>query len=259
MISPIAKIFYRGVKLTTSNESLRSSLRAISECKKFQKYIDDIDHSRIAIDEFIVTDLDLFARPGSDATPTNIGFIKGKPMYMNDAPLDKATNKKIPSNIVFLRGGSVGVLIVIEIEGTDEKYFALIQQVRIPAGCYISEICAGMIDSATNNVVGVALKELEEETGIVINRSDLTELGSIWPSPGACDEEITLFYSYVTMSYSTFLEKQDRIFGESEDEVIKLKFVKADGRRETLEYLLSLKDAKLNSAYLMAIAKGLII
>lgn len=254
-----SEITYNGVKVTTSNDLLRQSLRAISQCKKFQKYIDDFDHSRIAIDEFRITDLDLFARPGSDATPTNIGFIKGKPMYMGDSPLDKATNKKIPSNIVFLRGGAVAVLIVVEIEGTGEKYFALIKQIRIPAGRYIAEICAGMIDSATDNVVGVALKELEEETGIIIKRNDLYELGSIWPSPGGCDEEITLFYSYVMMSHSTFIEKQERIFGESDSEVIKLKFVPADGRRETLEYLLSLKDAKLNSAYLMAISKGLIV
>ena len=39
----------------------------------------------------------------------------------------------------------------------------------------------------------LAMKELEEETGLSIQKKELTFLGTIYPSPGACDEEISLY------------------------------------------------------------------
>lgn len=44
---------------------------------------------------------------------------------------------------------------------------------------------AGMIDES-GDFVGVAAKEIEEETGIKIKGEDLKPLGSFYPSPGAC-------------------------------------------------------------------------
>lgn len=254
----MTEVLYGSIKITTSNEMYRSYLPAIANCPKFKNYLDTFDHSRIAIDEFRVSDVDLFARPGSEPTPSNIGFIKGKVFYRDGQPLDKFSLKPIPGNIVFIRGGSVAVFLVVTVEGTNDSYYVLCEQARVPGGRFLAEICAGMVDSSTNNIIGVALNELKEETDIKLNKDDLIHLGSIYPSPGGCDEEINLFYAHCQMSRVKFMEKHGRLFGEEgTDESISLRFIRIDGQMETMHHLLSFKDAKLNSAYIMAKARGL--
>lgn len=68
----------------------------------------------------------------------------------------------------------------------------LTKQYRVPVGQYMLECPAGMLDEE-GSFVGVAAKELNEETGITIEEKDLIPLGSIYPSPGGCDEEVVLF------------------------------------------------------------------
>lgn len=62
----------------------------------------------------------------------------------------------------------------------------------MPAGQYTLECPAGMLDE-DGNFIGVAAKELKEETGLEIEEKKLIPLGSIYPSPGGCDEEVILF------------------------------------------------------------------
>lgn len=66
--------------------------------------------------------------------------------------------------IVFLRGGAVGVLVILDCEG--EEYTILTKQARVPIGdSQLPEIPAGMLDGS-GNFKGVAASELEEEVGL---------------------------------------------------------------------------------------------
>lgn len=110
---------------------------------------------------------------------------------------------------VFSRGGSIAVLMILRpSDKRSERWVILTEQSRVPA-CSLRfvEISAGMMD-AENNFKGVAAREIEEETGLKIPESELINMielaldGSndpenlvkaMYPSPGGCDEHISLF------------------------------------------------------------------
>lgn len=97
-----------------------------------------------------------------------------------------------------------------------DKHVILALQPRIPAGSLsFAELPAGMLDSS-GTFAGAAAKEISEETGLEIDASkllDMTMLAldmftlngmkegegteelhrGIYPSPGGCDESISLF------------------------------------------------------------------
>lgn len=114
---------------------------------------------------------------------------------------------------VFLRGGSVAILMILRPTiKRQEQWVILTEQPRVPA-CSLRfvEIPAGMMDKE-KNFAGAAAREIEEETGLKIPESELinmTELAlpdnadedensetlarAMYPSPGGCDEYISLF------------------------------------------------------------------
>ncbi len=101
---------------------------------------------------------------------------------------------KIPP-ICFLKGEVVCVLICfIEVE-TREKYLLLVQQRRICDGSLTYEHPAGMLDSESD-AAAVAAREVFEETGILVDKTDLVQLRSepCYPSTGTSDEAMYFFY-----------------------------------------------------------------
>nr|POF26553.1 nudix hydrolase 14, chloroplastic [Quercus suber] len=131
---------------------------------------------------------------GVDMFGERVGFLKFKADIV-----DKETGKKVPG-IVFARGPAVAILILLESEG--ETYAVLTEQVRVPVGRLILELPAGMLDDDKGDFVGTAAREVEEETGIHLNLEDMIDLTAflepstgcrVFPSPGGCDEEISLF------------------------------------------------------------------
>ncbi|KAF5940181.1 hypothetical protein HYC85_021348 [Camellia sinensis] len=131
---------------------------------------------------------------GVDMFGKRVGFVK-----FNADLVDKATGKKVPG-IVFARGPAVAVLILLESDG--ETYAVLTEQARVPVGRLILELPAGMLNGDNGDFVGTAVKEVEEETGIRLNLEDVVDLTAfldpstgcrVFPSPGGCDEEISLF------------------------------------------------------------------
>ncbi|KAH0973948.1 hypothetical protein GBA52_015847 [Prunus armeniaca] len=131
---------------------------------------------------------------GVDMFGKRIGFLK----FVADV-FDKETGKKVPG-IVFARGPAVAVLILLDSE--DKTYAVLTEQVRIPVGRVILELPAGMLGDEKGDFLGTAIREVEEETGICLKKEDMVDLtaflnqstgGRIFPSPGGCDEEISLF------------------------------------------------------------------
>ena len=67
----------------------------------------------------------------------------------------------------------------------------LIRQYRHATGGYIWELPAGVLHSPAEPPEACALRELREEAGLVATR--LRHLGSIFTTPGFCDERIHLF------------------------------------------------------------------
>lgn len=73
---------------------------------------------------------------------------------------------------------------------TKKREVVLIRQFRYPAGGYLYEIPAGILNRR-EKPAACAVREVEEETGFRARK--LTSIGKIHPSPGVCAEVIYLF------------------------------------------------------------------
>jgi len=183
-----------------------------------------------------------------------IGFIKILTSVKNPK------GESIPGS-VFLRGGSVTILLIIEPEGAkNERWAVLTVQPRIPAGSLeMVELPAGMIDDA-GTFAGAAANEIEEECGIKIPQDKLIDLTSlalkdftsaererleeaIYPSPGGSDEFMKIFAHVYKIPKDTLRDWQGRLTGlRDHGEKITLKLVKLEDLwKET-------RDAKALSA-----------
>ncbi|XLR50769.1 hypothetical protein HN51_001479 [Arachis hypogaea] len=140
----------------------------------------------LALRQVLIQGVDMFGK--------RIGFLKFKADIY-----DKQMGKKVPG-IVFARGPAVTVLILLESDG--ETYAVLTEQARVPTGRIILELPAGMLDDDKGDFVGTAVREVEEETGIKLKLEDMVDLTAFldsstgcrfFPSPGGCDEEISIF------------------------------------------------------------------
>src|SRR5262249_54064375 len=73
----------------------------------------------------------------------------------------------------------------------DAGRVVLIRQYRHATGGYIWELPAGILSSADEPPAACAVRELREEVGLAAR--DWRALGSIFTTPGFCDERIHLF------------------------------------------------------------------
>jgi len=136
---------------------------------------------------------------------------------------------------VFIRGDAVSVMPVINIRYNDdvsEKMYILVKQRRVCDGAWHYEFPAGMMDRDTNSVK-VALKELEEETGLIFNEDQISRLNCgqpIYTSPGGCDEKIYLYKVEMEMNqyeYEAFSLKMNSKYINNGDEKIYVQIVNA--------------------------------
>ena len=187
-----------------------------------------------------------------------LGFVKLK------AEVTNKDGEGLPA-IAFLRGGSVAILvrhsaqmthaanetqIIVQPDdlpsGSDAEQSAILTiQPRIPAGSLaFAEIPAGMLDN-NGSFSGAAAKEIEEETGLQIEASelvDMTELtlgppldgnerlqNAIYPSPGGSDEFIPILLSRKRIPRRDLEEMSGKLTGLREHgEKITLKLVSLD-------------------------------
>lgn len=236
---PSGKWTCNGVQIVPLNAEIEKSLDALTAAPKFVNWLQTIlNAGELVVPTVTVTDINWFsAKPD----PVKLGFVK---CILTDAA-DAITGKRVMSNIVFIRGNSVAVLIVVKVLNTIvaqditpvqcKKYVLLCEQMRAPMGKKVKEICAGMTDSE-GNIMSVALKEVQEETGIQIKHiEELVPLGTIMPSPGACDELIYLYAFETVMSSNEFEEKQQKLYGNAEEhEEIQLQFVEINEYENTV-------------------------
>uniref|UniRef100_A0A2N9H951 Nudix hydrolase domain-containing protein n=1 Tax=Fagus sylvatica TaxID=28930 RepID=A0A2N9H951_FAGSY len=164
---------------------------------------------------------------GVDMFGERVGFLKFKAEIFY-----KETGKKVPG-IVFARGAAVAILILLESEG--ETYVVLTEQVRVPVGKLILELPAGMLDDDKGDFVGTAAREVEEETGIHLDLENMVDLTAflepstgcrVFPSPGGCDEEISLFLYQQHVEKEIIMQLQGKETGlRDHGELIKVRVV----------------------------------
>ena len=122
----------------------------VMQSKKFNDYLLKIQNSEQGVKDtgIQVMGVDLFSGG-------KVGFIS----------LKASTNKDCHSlpNFVFLRGQSVMVLVFVN------GKVAIVEQYRVPAQSVLIEAPAGMLDE-DGDFVSKAAQEIEEETGIKINK-----------------------------------------------------------------------------------------
>ena len=129
----------------------------------------------------------------------------------------------------------MAIFILITCEEDKKQYTVLTCQPRVPTGRYnFLELPAGMLDDS-GDFVGVASKEMKEETGIEVHSKDLYDLTEkafggkypgVYPSAGGCDEFLRLFLYRVKMSREQIDQLHDKCTGILEEgEKIKLKII----------------------------------
>lgn len=176
---------------------------------------------------------------GVDYFGAHIGFLK-----FSAEAYSRIHGERVPG-IVFMRGGSVAVLLVLTDEQTKEEYVVLTEQARVPVGqASFVEIPAGMMDNE-GDVTGVAIREVAEETGIEVKRTELQSLGSYYSSPGGSDELISLFYLERSVP-STFIKSlESKLTGVDAHERITVRIRKLE------EAVKSMNDGKSLLAILL--------
>ena len=140
-----------------------------------------------------------------------VGFV-----FMCTETYDKKTGKQLPG-VVFLRGDSVAILMILVDDVTGDKYVAYTIQPRVAsAESAMIEITAGMVDENTHMFKSVATKELKEELDVDIIDSELVSLGSMTPSGGATQETIHLYMCTKTVSHDAIVSMIGKRTGEEE-------------------------------------------
>lgn len=230
---------------------LEDQIDALINAPKFIAWLNKFDPEQIVLRSITITDIDWFSK---GYVPSNLGFVK----CVSEA-YDFKSGKKIMSNISFVRGNSVAILILVRVLHKDCKndkgYVLLCEQHRLPIGKKTKEIVAGMMDS-DGNIMSVALKEVREETGFDISHADdLQSVGSYFASPGGSDEEIYLFVWTTAISARDFEEKQRKMYGLAEEnEEIKLSFVELEEFKMSIMY--EICDAKAEIALTRYLSKN---
>jgi 8-oxo-dGTP pyrophosphatase MutT (NUDIX family) len=151
-----------------------------------------------------------------------VGFIKLSAEVRNER------NQFLPG-IVFLRGGSVAVLMILRPNDSDtERWAIMVEQPRIPAGSLsFREIPAGMLDG-DNTFAGTAAREIKEETGFEIKQNELVDLtvlalegtkvteslqNGMYPSPGGSDEFVGIFLWEKVLHRMEIEDLKDKLSG----------------------------------------------
>lgn len=221
---------YEGVPVSAE---IGIEIQEVTAARQFTDWFASVDRARFNLRSIHIQSVDKFG--------PRIGFIKFKVDVVD------SEGKFIPG-IVFARGGSVAVLAILRCEG--EEWAVVTIQPRLATGDFeFVEVCAGMLDGE-GNFAGVAAKELDEELGLKLGASqltDLTELGGmpagILLSPGVLDERMRIFGFVKDVTPAELDEISRRTTGNAEEgEQIKLKLVQ-------VEQLASVDDAKTIAAY----------
>jgi ADP-ribose pyrophosphatase len=109
---------------------------------------------------------------------------------LNKLTLKTQEGEELPRE-QFAPGHAVAALVF----DTQRQQYVLTRQFRVGAERELLEIAAGMIDKDERPETAVR-RELHEELGYEID--ELTEIVTMWPSPGTSAETIAVYYAEVS-------------------------------------------------------------
>jgi len=144
------------------------------------------------------------------------GFFKMKRVSLTH-PLFKGGESPVIQREFMVRGHAVAVVLFDKRANT----FVLIQQFRVGpwysgTNPWLLEVVAGMCEQGESDA-RVAIREIEEETGLTVDESSLVPICKYYPSPGGMDEQVMLYAANVDSSQA------GRYAGvDSEDEDIRV-------------------------------------
>ena len=240
--TPLEKKSYQiqicGNPITVQEERLGAIMPAhfqkIFEMKAFVDWCEKFDNemfNKCTFTTIYIQHIDMFG--------PSVGFVKFKTDMKR-----KGGKRSAVSSIVFMRGGSVAMLVILRCIQTNVKYALVTVQTRVPAGKYaFAEIPAGMLDDS-GDFAGVAAKELLEEAGLEVKAADMQDMiksagleqhsEGVYPSVGGCDEFMKFFLYEKDMDQDAILELHGKCTGNMEEgEEIKIKIVPLSKLAET--------------------------
>lgn len=223
---------YKGIRFIAKYPHLEDKLIAIVRAPKVKKWVDGfLEKNELMTTEIHVTDVDFFGPP----VPERLGFMKCLVPCVN-----KATNEKIASNIVLIRGDSVCVYIIVTIQETGIQYVLFVKQVRTAGHGFKLELPAGMLDDTVEDseILGPVFKEIKEETGLTPKKNELIQLGpKVYLSIGLLDEGITGYLWKTTVTMEEFYVMAQEIYGENANEQIRLEFCEVEKMDDFLDQI----------------------
>jgi ADP-sugar diphosphatase len=168
--------------------------------------------------------------------------LKGRFNWLEGEVLNKMSGK-VNKTFMLLRGDAVAILVLIV--NKSQNYILVTEQLRAPTGGIRHEAVAGMMDD-DGMASGVAIKEMDEETGIVVKPDELFEIGSYYSSQGIMDEKIRCFFMRRDMTDAQLTDLTSKLHVKGDFEAIRLRLIPA-----TWAEIIKTQDAKLISCYAM--------
>lgn len=98
---------------------------------------------------------------------------------------------------------------------TSSYEFLLINQFQYPIQDYDWNIPGGGID-ANEQYEDAAVREIREETGIIVNKNNLKKIGTFFPLSSANTETVTLFYIQIPEKTEIVNHDNEEVFGAIE-------------------------------------------
>jgi len=162
-------------------------------------------NQQFVIKKIVIESIDLFPGP-------RIGFIELTVDYLY-------LNHSYKERFV-LSGKAVSIVLLAKVPENGLIYTLLVEQPRLGVGKLVKEFPAGMVDDS-EDYKGVALKELEEECGIVAEGDELVQIGDfLYSDPSSVDDSSVFFIYKRNMSLEELDGLNNRVKGDGYDEQI---------------------------------------
>ncbi|CAB9513906.1 keto reductase family 1 member C1 homolog [Seminavis robusta] len=221
---------FRGdhVPVTVASTVTPGEAQMVMECKQFTNWVARCEQTYgnklLKMHSVEIQSVDPFGQRG-------VGFVKiNAHCTLVEGDMEHEQRLK---GICFLKGDSVAILVALHAED-GKVYSLLVEQARVAIGQISAlELPAGMLDDDDDDDPRIAaVKDLEEECGLTVQKDDLVDLTEaacqeameaghlpypgIAPSAGACDEVIRYFYVEKSVTPEQLQNLQNKIIPATE-------------------------------------------